>query len=474
MTQVIAPTREHCEEAVRRLPRLRRRKAGVAHGGQRQDVQFGNVWWFDVAPGALRLGEYQASKWENAQLADIDARDNGVMTDDQAGGPPKRGKVQLLSRWSMNRMIYRLASLDYTPLFEGGGRPIMLTLSLPDKWETIAPTPTEFQKVVKRFLARYQRAWGGRIIGVWKREFQRRGAPHLHVLMTIPEGRTRGDGLLFRDWVGPTWAQVCLPAGYDARDDRQRHAYRDHAMRGTTIEDADLEHVDLDDFIEQYELHAARGAHVSEQNLIDPRRITAYFTKHGAFASKGYQNEVPELWEEAGEGAGRYWGYWGLEDATVRTEIGADDEPDDDGPDDDGSGGSRPAPRAPRGGGGAGAGAEGHNASIIGVPETRVLIGRAMRRLSRARSYTRPEKVWRQSIDYDTGEVRGRFRKVTRRVDPLAGRSKGFLIVNDGPTLAAAITEHVLQRQTGPAVAYGPLTRRQARIQELRERASVR
>lgn len=95
---------------------------------------------------------------------------------------------------------------------------------------------------------------------------------------------------------------------------------------------------------------------------------------------------------------------------------------------------------------------------------------RLMRGISRGQSYVRTERVWRQSVDYETGEVRGRYRKVSRRVDYLAGRSKGFLIVNDGPKAAEQITRHVLAVRNAGAVVYGPLTARQARILELRAR----
>lgn len=95
---------------------------------------------------------------------------------------------------------------------------------------------------------------------------------------------------------------------------------------------------------------------------------------------------------------------------------------------------------------------------------------RSMRHLSRVRSYTRTERVWRQRIDYDTGEVVGRYRKVTRRVDHLAGRRKGFLVVNNGPQLAEQLTRHVRQARGLELPMHGPLTQRQARILELRSR----
>ena len=50
----------------------------------------------------------------------------------------------------------------------------------------------------------------------------------------------------------------------------------------------------------------------------DPRRVAAYFTKHGLMAAKEYQHHVPDEWSEPGTGPGRFWGVWTLQRA-VRT-----------------------------------------------------------------------------------------------------------------------------------------------------------
>lgn len=480
MTLVTSPTRDDAARSVAAMPRTRRRVAGVGTGPLGQRAQFGDVWRFEVAAGLIRLREYRASDWEDAGLSP-GVCDNADMTIEEAepttAPAPKRGNVDVWSRKSRANMLVRMASLDYAPLFAGNRNPVMLTLTLPKKWEDIAPDNETWRAIFKRFMARYEHAWGHRMRYVWKREFQRRGAPHLHILMTPPEGRTRGDGLRFAEWVGPVWAQSCLPVDYDARVDEQRNEYRDHALHGVERETVDLAAVDAEYVMmvaRELGLHERIGAHIAEGgNLTDPLRIAAYFAKHGLFEAKAYQNAAPDLWREGGKGVGRYWGMAGLEDTTVAVDVSADDP--DDGPEDDGLGGVTTPPRAsgPRGGGGATPEESGdsHNPALSDEPETRVLIGRAMRHLSRVRSYTRTERVWRWRINYETGEVRGHWRRVTRRVDHLSGRSKGFLVVNNGPQLAEQITRHVVERRTVPIV-YGPLTARQSRILELRARLS--
>ena len=52
----------------------------------------------------------------------------------------------------------------------------------------------------------FERAWKRKLIGVWKREFQRRGAPHYHILMVPPHGTVNGLG--FREWLSQTWASI--------------------------------------------------------------------------------------------------------------------------------------------------------------------------------------------------------------------------------------------------------------------------
>ncbi|MFJ9448653.1 hypothetical protein ACIRRH_43740 [Kitasatospora sp. NPDC101235] len=228
------------------------------------------------------------------------------------------------SRKSRARMILRMAELDWAPLFEIPGRiPAMVTLTYPGEWESVAGDGKEVKRHLVTFLKRYERAWGGRIVGVWKLEFQRRGAPHFHILMVPPHGsagalerelhaiRTAewksakqagldagrrpyrraplGDALSFPTWLSLVWADVV-----DHQDPEER---RKHEAAGTGID-------------------YAEGMKAS-----DPKRLAMYFAKHGSYAAKEYQHEVPDLWKRPGKGPGRFWGYWGIEVATVAVEV---------------------------------------------------------------------------------------------------------------------------------------------------------
>lgn len=224
------------------------------------------------------------------------------------GGPklPHTTTARRITAWtrrSRSRMQQQLNRLDFTPLFQDGLEPAMVTLTMPgldehgqDVWGDLAATPAAFKKIVDRFTWRYQQSWNSRLRAVWKLEFQERGAPHLHVLMTPPAGTTKtkvhGD-IEFPQWLALTWA-ACVGAEGVARVNHEAFT-----LRAETI---------------SYVGDAYR----------DPRRIAAYFGKHGFFAAKGYQNELPELWADAikdGATGARYWGVWGLDKASAVVQL---------------------------------------------------------------------------------------------------------------------------------------------------------
>lgn len=241
-------------------------------------------WYLTVSPGTVRVSvRLTAPKVHLWHDDDVD--------DDSTA--PKRGRVSDFSRKSRARMTDTFRSLDYSPLFETGDYPALVTLTMPGSgWEECTPTPRAFKKKVNRLKEEFKRRWGRDMIGVWKMEFQERGAPHLHILMTPPRGRTRGTGEGFKDWLSKTWARIV--------NVQDAQAYADHIAAGTGI-----------DWVEG-------------QRYSDPRRIAVYFDKHAGYHEKDYQNVMPQLWRDAisaGEPGATFWGYWGLEKLTETVEI---------------------------------------------------------------------------------------------------------------------------------------------------------
>jgi hypothetical protein len=190
-------------------------------------------------------------------------------------------------------MTMTLGTLDYGPMFASGGTPAMVTLTLPGAWLEVAPTGRVFKRKLKRWFDRLDRVWGSTPL-TWKLEFQRRGAPHVHLFMVIPSGSRRcrcrlcgrrADPLAFREWLSHSWAAI-------------------------------LAHSDPDEY--QRGLRAGTGIDYREGlRASDPKRLAVYFAKHGGAAGgKEYQHVVPQEWQadEDGqviEGAhpGRFWGY---------------------------------------------------------------------------------------------------------------------------------------------------------------------
>jgi hypothetical protein len=298
------------------------------------------------------------------------------------------------SRKSRANMVRALCELDYRPMLDEPGRlPAMLTLTYPGDWLTVAPDGKAAKRHLHAFRRRYVKAWGEDIRAVWKLEFQRRGAPHFHLLLVPPHGVARipgsrarssawvGAGKSFREWVSAVWADI---VGHPDPEQRRRHQ-----LAGTGL-----------DFSEGLRAH-------------DPKRVAVYFTKHGAFAAKEYQNCVPEPWQQPGQGPGRFWGYWGLHRVTVPVEV---------------------------------------------TPEDATRAARVVRRWARAQGTTREVSVTRTKGGQLRSEqalvqslagaqlvqvpVSTRRRKVRRRVRRL-GSGKGFVSVNNGQLFALAVARAI-------------------------------
>jgi hypothetical protein len=287
-----------------------------------------------ISAGAFALEAPDLARRERTQERAAMARqlDANVAAIYYAQGekPPERMPSREITGWSRKsraNMVRALCELDYRPMLGDPTRiPAMVTLTYPGDWEAVAPDGPTVKGHLDALRKRYKRAWGRYapcpdpggpghrrhregsdcwhgedLVAVWKLEFQRRGAPHFHLLLVPPHGTARvpdsrarvdsrvGAGLPFRQWVSAVWADI---VAHPDPVERERHR-----LAGTGV--------DYSEGLKAY----------------DPKRVAVYFTKHGSFQAKEYQHCVPASWQEPGKGPGRFWGYWKLERRTVAVEL---------------------------------------------------------------------------------------------------------------------------------------------------------
>lgn len=179
-------------------------------------------------------------------------------------------KARRIEGWSQRsrvRMLYRLASVDWTSV---PGIPEMVTLTYPGDWRAVAPDGRAVKRHLRAFQLRWVRRWGVPCRGAWKLEFQRRGAPHVHIYCFRPVGSSLVE---FRRWLSQAWFEV-VGSG-DAR----------HLAAGTGLD-------------RQF-CAASRSA----------KAIAWYFFKHNGKNRDHYQHCVPSDFEDVG----RFWGLWAVE-----------------------------------------------------------------------------------------------------------------------------------------------------------------
>lgn len=252
------------------------------HGGDRSDRRVNDVDWSEWLGPALDGSPAGFASAFSAVSKELSSRSRSGRS------------ITSWSDRSRARLRRRLAELDYTPFIAAAAvaPPVMLTLTYPGDWLAVAPDGPTVKRHFSAFWKRWARRYGSRPPLLWKLEFQRRGAPHFHCLVPVPDRRRHyksGPCDCFRCWVSGTWADVVACPDVS---ERQRHL-----SAGTGI-DRDYRN---------------RG-----EAMTDPRRLATYFLKHGSGDAKEYQHCVPDAWLLPGRGPGRFWGYHGLSRA-VRT-----------------------------------------------------------------------------------------------------------------------------------------------------------
>jgi hypothetical protein len=272
------------------------RGRGHTVGRQRKRIDLAVGWAASVNERNAQHSMWQAGLLDCEQWPERDSGDLDPGCDPLSPGKG-RSRITEWSTKSRVKMIKRLSTLDYEP-FIADGTPAMVTLTLPDGWQTYAPTGAEFKRLLRLFVKRYERAWARRLRGLWKLEFQERGAPHCHILMVPPHGQRGGQR--WREWFASNWADIVT------------------SCEGIPVKIAEQDRAKM---IAVHSHRKASADYAEGMRASDPKRIAVYFLKHNLLSDKEYQHIVPRAWQEPGDGPGRFWGYWGLERADLAVPL---------------------------------------------------------------------------------------------------------------------------------------------------------
>lgn len=238
------------------------------------------LYQVELSPGSVRISKkLRQSRTTREEIDEHKAKMNYQ----------NRENITNWSKKSRSAMVARICSLDYSEMLSDPKRPgAMITLTYPKTWEDVAPTAQQAKRHLRLFTQRYRRAFGENLVGLWKQEWQRRGACHFHIFCVPP------IDVAFTKWVSETWNEIVSPSNPQEN--------RDHLEYGASVD-------------------YNKGLRSK-----DAKQVSVYFTKHGSanFGNKEYQNRPPSLWIEHGS-IGRMWGYWGLTPRIYKVEVSQSD-----------------------------------------------------------------------------------------------------------------------------------------------------
>ena len=226
--------------------------------------------------------------------------------------PPGRGDDGQSSR-SRNEMRRRFASLPWEML---GHRPALITLTYPGEWRFWVPDGRILEAHRRAFAERWRRHFGQSLVGVWVKEFQVSGRPHIHLYVALPDAISDADfeGLRQRTLLGQR-----LEAGHGRYEGRKKMPAIGQEYGGEFamwLRDAWSGVVGTNGVVQA---HHARGVDVrvmfwsdEAEAGADRVRVAEYLARE---ASKAQQKKPPTGFH----GVGRYWGTFGRSRGFVPT-----------------------------------------------------------------------------------------------------------------------------------------------------------
>lgn len=104
------------------------------------------------------------------------------------GGVPEGRKRGLIVEWSKSSRMHLLRTCMGIDWEKQCGSLVMVTLTYPGIDKFVPRDGRLVHRHLKIFLERWRRRYGERPRGLWKMEFQRRGAAHFHLFLSRPPG----------------------------------------------------------------------------------------------------------------------------------------------------------------------------------------------------------------------------------------------------------------------------------------------
>jgi hypothetical protein len=145
-----------------------------------------NRYELKTTAGALAVSRH----WEKDLLGIVRPPMGGGGSRAGLPGESTAGRVSL--KWSarsQRSMRFLFSALPWELL---GTRPAMITLTYPGDWQLYVPNSEVLRHHREAFKERWRKRFGPPI-GVWIVEFQKRGAPHLHMYLGLPDAVSEAD-----------------------------------------------------------------------------------------------------------------------------------------------------------------------------------------------------------------------------------------------------------------------------------------
>jgi len=238
------------------------------------------------------------------QVSDISVPDPYVlpkllMSRTGVSGTRVKGNRKAITKFSdssRRNLRARFLSTDFSAMIGRGSVIGMVTLTYPGDWEIVASSRQHVQAHFTALMRKFERDFGYHLAFMWKLEFQRRGAPHYHILMALPDQKSK-SGQTFHRWLAESWAGIVNHPNFDQ--------YANHFLAGIGID-----------------------VYGNGVNTLDLRKAASYFCAHSLYkGKKEYQHEVPALWQQPGKSVGRFWAFsHDLPKVTVEVKISDEEQ----------------------------------------------------------------------------------------------------------------------------------------------------